>query len=108
MVGDLKKYSVSNGMIGDDQAIFVKKLRDKGYTYGLIVRLAIATLPTDGFAVGYKHQGYMTKHIADTLVSADEKAKLDEYCTRNGISISQGVRDGLHLLSQNGLVKEDE
>ena len=107
MVGDLKKYSVSNGMIGDDQAIFVKKLRDKGYTYGLIVRLAIDTLPAEG-SVGYKHQGYMTKHIADTLVSEAEKAKLDEYCQRNGISISQGVRDGLFLLSQNGLLKEGE
>jgi len=101
-----KKVSVANGMIGDDQAVFVRKLKDKGYSYGLIVRLAIDALPSEG-SVGYKHNGFMTKRIADTVVSQEAKQKLEAYCERNKISISQGVRDGLHLLSQDGLVGGD-
>lgn len=101
-----KKVSVSNGMIGDDQAIFVKQLKAKGYSYGLIVRLAIDALPLEG-EVGYKQYSFMTKRIADTVVSQEAKQKLEDYCERNKISISQGVRDGLHLLAQDGLLGGD-
>jgi hypothetical protein len=100
-----KNVSISNGMIGDEQAVFVRQLKRKGYSYGLIVRLAIDALPLSG-SVGYKHNGYMTRRIADTLVTPEEKEKLDRYCSRNNVSISQGVRDGLYLLSQSGLVRD--
>lgn len=101
-----KKISVANGLIGNEQAIFVRALHQKGYSYGLVVRLAINSLPSSG-NVQFKQDGAMSNRIADAVISESDKIKLDEYVTRNKVSISQAIRDGLHILSQNGLLKED-